>query len=199
MKKVIKHFVLKNFLTIKSEYNLIVKYFDFLLFMTIFRMSQALSAITNGMSYRMASSQFNIPKSTLQNRMKNPEMKLGKGSSTVLSFEEEQDILKWIVGSIQRGVPRSSLDVIGGANKILQDRLGTEAQILGRGWLQKFIQRHNLVFRVPENLNKASANLTRQDIEGWFSSISSYFIEHPDLIEALSDRSRVMNADETMV
>ena len=68
-------------------------------------------------------------------------------------------ILVWITGSIQRGAPADSLDVMEAANSVLQRRLGERGQLLGRGWLQSFKKRHHLSYRVPEKLKKASANV----------------------------------------
>lgn len=162
-------------------------------------MSQAIVAVENGMSYRKASTKYQISKSTICKRLKNPGMKLGKGGSPILTDDEEQQIVTWIIGSAKRGGPLCSLDVMGGANRILHRRTGSEDKDLGWGWLGKFKNRHNLVFRSPENLSKASANLTKPNIEGWFASVSAYILNKPGLIEAMSDRSRVMNADKTMV
>ena len=163
------------------------------------RMSSALLAIQNGLSLRQASWKFSLPKSTLQRHLKNPTLKEIGGSKPVLTDEEEKEILIWITGSIQRGLPPGSLDVIEAANMVLQRRMKEQAQVLGRGWMQKFKKRHQLSYRVPEKLKKASANVTQQDIEGWFRQIASYVAERPDFLEAFSNNTRIFNADESML
>ena len=124
-------------------------------------------------------------------------MKTKKGSNTALTDTEETEILTWLIGSIKRGSPPGSLDVLDSANKILKRRIGVETT-LGRGWLQRFIGRHKLTYRVPEKLNKASANINRQNIEGWFSKVSGYIISQPEFLEAMCDSTRIFNADESM-
>lgn len=78
-----------------------------------------------------------------------------KGRSPILTEDEEREIAAWITGSVERGSPRSSLDVITGANMILRRRMGVEAQDLGRGWLEKF--RRDKIS--PIEFQKISANL----------------------------------------
>jgi Tc5 transposase DNA-binding domain len=116
-----------------------------------------------------------------------------------LNQEDEKKIVDWINGSIKRGAPRCSLDVIGAANKVLESKLGSQEQPFGRGWLQRFNKRHSLVYRVSEKWNRASANITRANIEGWFENVSSHLNSRPELLEAIQDPRRVCNADETMV
>ena len=151
------------------------------------------------MSQRSAASKHQIPNSTLRKHLKKPEMKVGQGKDPVLTRNEELEVVSWIKGCVERGSPRCSLDVIAGANKLLHRRLGSSAQELGRGWLYKFRKRHNLSHHKAEHLSKASANLTQDDIEGWFATVSSHVLKHENLVEAISDPSRVFNADETMM
>jgi hypothetical protein len=65
--------------------------------------------------------------------------------------------------------------------------------------LGKFKKRRNLTYRVPDKLNKASANITEQNIKVWFQQVSSYIVERPEILEAMLDDSRVINADESML
>jgi hypothetical protein len=51
-------------------------------------------------------------------------MKFGTGSLPVMLDTEEEAIMFWIVESLKRGAPQSSLDVLDAANKIIQMRLG---------------------------------------------------------------------------
>ena len=124
-------------------------------------MSLALSAIQNGLSQRQAGSKFSLPKSTIQRHLKNPTLKEARGSNPVLNDEEEKETLSWITGSIGRGAPPGSLDVMEAANLILQRRLGEKAQVLGRGWLQKYKKRHQLLCttRVPRSVQRQQKNL----------------------------------------
>lgn len=99
-----------------------------------------------------------------------------RGPKNKLLPEEELEIYNWIVGSAQRGAPPSSFEVLEGANAVLKQRLGDECQPLSRGWLQKFQKRKQLSSRVPDNLNKASANITEANVRNWFSQVRFYFL-----------------------
>ena len=39
----------------------------------------------------------------------------------------------------------------------------------------------------------------QQNIEGWFGKIASYVAKRPDFLEALSNITRIFNADESML
>jgi hypothetical protein len=141
-----------------------------------------------------------VSKSSLHSHFKSPEIRTEvTGPKPKLSQEDEMEIVDWVSGSIRRGAPRCSLDVIDAANKVIDSNFGEQEHPVGRGWLQRFNKRHNLVFRVPEKLNRASANITRTNVEGWFDTVSSHINSCPELFEAMQDPQRVCNADETMV
>lgn len=127
--------------------------------------------------------------------MKSPEVSQ-KGRATALTPDEEESLLKFIIGSAERGCPKTSKDVIETANAILKRRGG---QIVGRGWLKSFKKRKNLSIRIPDKLSKASANISKENIKGWFKTVEDFVSQHPDYSEALKNKKRVFNADESML
>ena len=151
------------------------------------------------MSQRKAALKFDIPKTTLQNHLRNPEQRIGKGQVPVLSSDEESKVVDWIIESAKRGNPKSSLDVLDAANRLLHHRMQSLDRNLGRGWLDSFKKRHRLSHRVAESITKASANLTEENIRNWFHKISTHILECPDLLEAICDSKRVFNCDESML
>ena len=130
--------------------------------------------------------------------IKTPGIKNKRGRNTVLCASEETEIVKWMTGSIERGAPPGSLDVLEAANVVLKRRLGTDSSTLGRGWLQRFIARQKITYRVPDKLNKASANITQRNIQGWFDQVSLYIALRPEFFDAMCNNQRVFNADESM-
>ena len=165
------------------------------------RISIAIVAVQNGMSIRNAASKYLVAASTLQYHRKHSESSTKRGRHTALTDEEEQTIVDWIAGCTSRGAPRTSLDILDAANKIIRRRQVADLQKtdLGRGWLEKFSKRQNLALRVPDKLSKASANLSEQNIRNWFATISLYIYNQPDYLEAICDGQRVVNADESMI
>ena len=167
-------------------------------FCNFFRIALALAAVSNGSSVRKAASLYMVSNSTLLRHLKTPEIKTKTGPKTALYDDEESEIVKWMTGSIERGAPPGSLDVLEAANVVLKRRLGDDSPTLGKGWLQRFIKRQRISYRVPEKLNKASANITQLNIEGWFNQVSPYIAQRPEFLEAMCDDRRVFNADESM-
>lgn len=147
----------------------------------------------NGESLRSGSSSFLIPRSTLYYHFNVKESTFKRGSKNKLLPEEELEIYEWIVGSAQRGAPPSSSEVLEGANAVLKQRVGDECQPLSRGWLQKFQKRKRLSSRIPDNLNKASANITEANVRNWFSQVSDYIVKHEEYLEAICDDKRIFN------
>lgn len=99
------------------------------------------------MSVRNVALNYLVAASTLQYHRKNSESSTKRCRHTVLTDEEEQTIVDWIVGCTSRGAPRTSLDILDAANKIIHRRQVTDLEKtdLGRGWLEKFSIRQYLV------------------------------------------------------
>ena len=58
-----------------------------------------------GFSVRAARHNFGVPRSTLQDKLKNPDSNSKPGPSTVLSEEEEKEICNWIKYRAEAGFP----------------------------------------------------------------------------------------------
>lgn len=112
-----------------------------------------------------------VPRTTLRYHFKKPDATTKRGRKIRLHAEDELKIHNWIVECLQLGSPLCSSEVIEGANKLLKKRLGEDCQELGPGWLQTFKKRKHLSSRIPENLAKASANITEQNIRKWFFQV----------------------------
>lgn len=67
---------------------------------------KCLDEIAQGSSIKAASNKYGIPRSTLRYRLSSKWQKtVKKGPSSVLSKEEEDKIVSWIIGMQQRGYP----------------------------------------------------------------------------------------------
>jgi Tc5 transposase DNA-binding domain len=166
--------------------------------LNIFRLSLAVDECRAGkLSLRASAETYGVKKSTIAYHLKNPEAKIGKGLAPKLTEVEEKEIVNWAIGSLQRGVPRCSLDLIEAANKLLKRRPSN--RVVGRGWLRKFILRHKFSSRIPDNLTQASSTISKSDIRNWFRLISEHINNDPELLNAICDKKRVFNCDETMM
>ncbi len=77
------------------------------------KLNLAKSLIANGTSIRGAARNSGIPFSTLQKKLKTHENRLFKGGkSPVLTWEEENDLEKWVLFMESWGMPRTRRNVI---------------------------------------------------------------------------------------
>lgn len=162
-------------------------------------MRLGIEAVNNGSSLRAASSAYQMTTTALFNHLKNPSIKTKTGPATLLTEIEESKLYRYISGCAERGSPLSSADVCDAASKLFRLRNRSDARVLGKGWFQSFKTRHKLSFRIPDKISKASANVNPENIKGWFNQINSFIETRLEYAEALSDSTRVFNADESML
>lgn len=155
---------------------------------------------TNEMSYGAASKTYNVPKTTLHNRMRKPENH-PKGATTTLSKDQEKELADWVLIHADFGDPRTKQDIIIAAAEIAQldanpsnnFKNGTPTS----GWYDGFLKRHPLLrARTPQGISKASAINTRDDFAGLWRNIYKYF-EKTNQLELLNKPELWWNADET--
>jgi len=76
--------------------------------------------INDGLSKKAAAQKYGIPRSTLQHRLKNPNMKITCGPATVLTQDEEDLLQTWIIDSCRKGFPRRKEDLLNSVQKFLE-------------------------------------------------------------------------------
>lgn len=153
---------------------------------------------TNEMSYGAASKMYNVPKTTLHNRMRNPVC-CPKGATTTLTKDQETELAEWILLHADFGDPRTKQDIILAAAEIA--RLDADQSFKNgtptSGWYDGFMKRHpSCRERTPQGISKASAINTRDDFAGLWRNIYSYF-ERTNQLELLNRPELWWNADET--
>lgn len=72
----------------------------------------ALQAIQSGMSKKLASKTFQVPRSTLQFKSKFPDKKSRPGPSTTLTISEELSLKNWLIDCSKKGFPKRKDDLI---------------------------------------------------------------------------------------
>ncbi|GBP41729.1 hypothetical protein EVAR_33720_1 [Eumeta japonica] len=76
-------------------------------------LDEALEKInTKAMSLRAVAKKYNIPRATLQFKLKNPYSKSRFGPTPYLTNEEETTIAEWLINMARKGFPRKSDDVL---------------------------------------------------------------------------------------
>jgi len=135
-------------------------------------------------------------RSSLRNRLKNPTAALGykKGPDPRLGFEYEEELAEWIIELANRGLPITK-HVVCRSVKRYQERTGEKCKINpGHKWWSSFLRRHQkrIMANTPLML---SPSREEGAIRQWFRLIYLYFEKH-NLLDIISDPTRIFNADE---
>lgn len=155
--------------------------------------------ITKKLSYEDASSQCNVPKTTLFSKVKEKSaVDAHKGFKTDLTAEQENRIANWIIEMGKKGCPvtkKTLLDSVEELVKLTGQQTSFKDGRPGRKWYDGFMKRHeNLSVRTPQQLTKARASVTEEKVRLWFKSVKEY-LGAKNLIDI--DSSRVFNLDES--
>lgn len=160
---------------------------------------EALKSISEGKSLREAANSTGVPKSTLFRMTKNnTQIDCKKGAPSVLSDQEEEDIVKWILYCAERGFPvnkKQLLDTVknyvvdaGRQNPFTDDRPGKK-------WYSLFMKRHsNLSIRTAQNLTSTRASVSESELRNWFAKLKGY-LQQKNLLTL--DPKRIFNLDES--
>lgn len=154
----------------------------------------------NEMSYGAASKIYNVPKTTLHNKMKNPD-NCPKGATTILSKDQEKELAEWVLLNADYGDPRTKEDIMVAAAdiaKLDQDPSNHfKNGIPTSGRIDGFLKRHpECRYRKPQAISKASAINSKDDFAGLWRNIYNYF-ERNNQLELLNKPELWWNADET--
>ena len=170
------------------------------------QMLDAIRAVTNGMSRRMLQMEclYKVPRTTLIDKLagRTPiERKIGR--DTILTIDEENDIVSWIKRTNRRGIPPSKHDILNSVQKLVQTTPGRKTPFANdrprKTWFQGFLRRHaDISIRTPERVSKARASITEAAIRDWFEELKSN-MNKEGLMEIFSDPSRVYNTDESNI
>ena len=145
-------------------------------------------------SIREVARVFNIPRSTLQDRLRGHQNRaICRANSHKLTEYEEESLQRWVLSMDSRGsAPRPST-VREMANLLLQQRGTTPVISVGEKWVYNFVKRHPLLssrFSRRYNYERAKCE-DPKIIQGWFDLVQKTILQfgiHPD---------DVYNFDET--
>ena len=148
---------------------------------------EALAAIEKGCSLRKAAKQFDVPRSTLYSKLHNiSPLECRKGPPSILSPEEEEEIVKWITYCVERAYPLKVLNVLNFVQQYIINQKKTtpfKDNKPGRHWYQSFLRRNtSLSLETKEILSKmGSVLLTEDQLRGWFYRLKN-FLEKKNLL-----------------
>ena len=133
-------------------------------------MKQVIEAVVeHGMSVRSAAELYNVPKSTLGDRVSGRVLPgATSGPSSYLTSEEEREVVTFLCRTTAIGYGRCRKEVIAIVERILSSR-GVERPVTS-GWWNRFSKRQpELALRIPSTLSYARAGASD------LVSINAYF------------------------
>lgn len=159
----------------------------------------ALHDVRRGIPLRQACKMYGISKSTLYDKLKNKsKIDCTMGPSTILSPEEEKELLNWIFYTSERGFPVTKDQFLDSVQLLigqLQRKNPFTNNRPGRHWYEAFVRRHpELSRRIAQNLTTIRASVTEDCLRKWFNEVCQYLLKKELL---LIDASRYFNCDET--
>ncbi|XP_057340983.1 uncharacterized protein LOC130678024 [Microplitis mediator] len=160
----------------------------------------ALAEVIEGKKVAEVSRKYNIPESTIRAKKLNKYSDKPPGPSTVLSYEEENELVEWIFYCCKQGFPVTKNKLVESV-EILCDSDNRKTPFPnnkpGRSWLEGFLKRHpNVSEKLSEYLSATRAKVTEYQIRGWFTGITNYFTEFfTDENFTKIDGTRIFNGD----
>lgn len=155
----------------------------------------------NNISVREAAIKFNVPKSTLNDKVRGV-VPAGRqiGPKPLLGMETEKKIVKCLFTLADAGFPLTKQQLIDNVRDMVVKSTHENPfsnGVPGRMWFQLFRARHpEISLRVAQNISRARAGVTEENIRNWFEETRS-FCETSGCLDALKDPKRVYNFDET--
>ena len=159
-------------------------------------MRKAIEAVSQGMSVRRAALDFNIPKSTLNDRISGRVIHgMLSGRPKYLTNTEEEELVRFLIRSSSIGYPRTRHEVIALVQRICVNK-GLNVTNT-HGWWEAFCRRNpSISLRTPAHLSVARSKATDTEVFcRYFDLLESTLSEY----DLLDKPTQIFNMDETGV
>ena len=163
-------------------------------------METAMEAVEKGTTVSEASRQFNVPRKTLDDRVKGRvQHGSNPGPNTALTAEEEKALVAYLFHMAERGFPLAvnmaqafawAVSFRSGSNSRFNEDTGP-----GKHWWRNFRARHpELTLRTSDNLDRSRASsLTKEVVDEYFTLLKSTLEENG----LMNSPRQLFNCDET--
>lgn len=153
------------------------------------------------MSSSEASKTFNVPRTTLRNKIegKSPIESIGHGGvSSILGNDTEKSLVDWILTCAKMGFPINREGLLSSVKKLV-DEANLKTPFTnnrpGKKWFYSFMSRHKcLSQKHAEYVNRARGSVTEEKIRKWFAEVYELLEKHVDILKY---PERIFNMDET--
>ena len=159
-------------------------------------MKSACHAVEQGESVRRAAIKYNVPKSTLHDRISG---KVAMGATSeperYLNDHEEEELVRFLSGCARIGYGKSKKQVLCLVEAILMKKQGVSSAPVSKGWWESFQKRHpQLTLRCPETLSYARAIASSREVVDDYSDLLEETLARNDLT---NKPAQIFNCDET--
>lgn len=157
-------------------------------------MNAYVAVIEKQMSVRRAAETFNVPKSTLSDRVTG-KAKFGShsGPARYLSDEEEEQLVRFLLGAASMGYARTKKEVLAIVEELVASK-GKSVHV-SNGWWESFKSRHpSLSLRSAEKLSYSRFVATDPTIIANYFDLLQQTLEEYDLFDS---PAQIWNCDET--
>lgn len=159
------------------------------------KLYKAFEAVQNGMSIRRAAESFAVPRSTLQDRISGrTTFGVKRGPPRYLTYEEEDELICYLLGCAKMGYAKSKQEVISIVRKVVASK-GKNIGIVTDGWWASFKKRHEeLTLRSSESLAYVRAiSTSAKVIEQYYDELETTLLEN----DQMDKPCQIYNFDET--
>lgn len=163
---------------------------------------RAIGSITvDGMSVRKASKTYNIPKTTLIDKLacRSPVTAVALGKTPFLTQAEEARISLWAQHMAQIGYGQIKRELKQAVQRILLSEGRPHPfkdSLPGKKWYKLFLGRHpDLARLMPQHLGGEKASPNQDDIHVWFEQFGSY-LKQRSAASVLKQPERIYHLDE---
>ena len=162
-------------------------------------MDDAIEAVHDGMSLREASRQYNVPPSTLSDKLRREGVVLKRGRSPLLPEAIEDDICDWAMAMSKVGLPVTPKTIRQKAREIYSLRFrSVQTRLMDKlfttSWFRRVKERHpQITTRHPQSLASSRQGLNLSQFKTLFDTLTSLYKK-----ESITP-DRVFNADETAI
>lgn len=165
------------------------------------QMQLAIDAVHSGMPVATAAKRFSVPRITLMYKVRGKTPRYRRmGPDTVLTKEEENILVQWIVTMAKAGFPITKPELLDSVQHLIEE-LKRENPFVGnrpgKTWYNAFLKRHpNIGIRMAQNLTSSRAAVRKEALQRWYAEVDEYLTES-NYKTILDSPERVFNLDET--
>lgn len=134
--------------------------------------------VEEGLSIRKSGAKWDVPRSTLQDRLSGRYSRSGEGQVSVITPAKEKRLASWLVVRSKRGLDLSINEFLDSFKVFLdkdQRTTPSPGNRPGRKWCRGLLQRNPMVnLRSARPLEKKRYQISAEDLDKWFAGYEEF-------------------------